>query len=497
MLAASWRPSGERGLGYVMAKIVLAGFNIDYEVLQDIRNGGGVPEFVTPETISAAYARISRDPTDVGELRRKSRNEVLKARQSNAAIVFGMGHHSVAEHAVFNFDITDVSRLAIEALESHRLASYTEKSQRYIKLDEDFVLPAEIEQAGAADPFREYMARSFFRYRKLVDALTSSGMDEKLAGEDARYVLPLAVTGQLGMTINARSLEHLIKRLASHPLSEVRELSTAFLDVAGPVAPSLIRFVEPGHYDLHRYEAAIEAARALPTIPASDGPMETGPESTVRMIACDPEGDVFILATLVQGVINRGLGPAIEWVRGLSTEERMKVFESITAGMSIHDPMPREFEHAGMTFEIIMSAAAFGQAKRHRMASITTQPYDPSLGITIPKSVYAASLANFMIEAFDDAHRMVDLLGGPSSALAGYAWLNANRRRCVMTLNLREFYHMSRLREDGHAQWDIRDIASRMSRTVKRAFPVCGSLLGGKDMVRDAIRERNRKAGID
>ena len=213
------------------------------------------------------------------------------------------------------------------------------------------------------------------------------------------------------------------------------------------------------------------------------------------MIACDPEGDVFILATLVQGVINRGLGPAIEWVRGLSTE-RMKVFESITAGMSIDRCRVSSARRNDFPDHHVGGGIRTGQ-KRHRMASITTQPYDPSLGITIPKSVYAAGLANFMIEAFDDAHRMVDLLGGPSSALAGYAWLNANRRRCVMTLNLREFYHMSRLREDGHAQWDIRDIASRMSRTVKRAFPVCGSLLGGKDMVRDAIRERNRKAGID
>ena len=200
MLAASWRPSGERGLGYVMAKIVLAGFNIDYEVLQDIRNGGGVPEFVTPETISAAYARISRDPTDVGELRRKSRNEVLKARQSNAAIVFGMGHHSVAEHAVFNFDITDVSRLAIEALESHRLASYTEKSQRYIKLDEDFVLPAEIEQAGAAD-LPQYVAflLQVQETRGCADVFRH-GRETRRRGCEVRA--PLAVTGQLGMTIN-------------------------------------------------------------------------------------------------------------------------------------------------------------------------------------------------------------------------------------------------------------------------------------------------------
>ena len=52
-----------------------------------------------------------------------------------------MGHHSVAEHAVFNFDVIGISRLAMEELEKFRLCSYTEKSQRYITLDKDFVLP--------------------------------------------------------------------------------------------------------------------------------------------------------------------------------------------------------------------------------------------------------------------------------------------------------------------------------------------------------------------
>ena len=55
----------------------------------------------TPETLSAAYARISRNPAPIPELRDKARKEVDKARRSNQAIIFGLGHSSVAEHAVF------------------------------------------------------------------------------------------------------------------------------------------------------------------------------------------------------------------------------------------------------------------------------------------------------------------------------------------------------------------------------------------------------------
>jgi len=111
-------------------KVTVAGFNIDIENCSD-----------SPETISAAYARISRDPRPISELRASAANALEKARSSNRTIIFEYGHGSVAEHAVFNFDILDLSRLGAEALQSFRLASFTEKSQRYIRMGEDWYFP--------------------------------------------------------------------------------------------------------------------------------------------------------------------------------------------------------------------------------------------------------------------------------------------------------------------------------------------------------------------
>ena len=124
-------------------RVILAGYNIDSQVVSDIV-GGSERNDATPETISAASARISRDPKPVDELRSAARREVEQARRSNRKIIFGMGHHSVAEHAVFNFDIIGVSRLAIEEIEMFRLWSFTEKSQRYITLEDEYVIPSEI-----------------------------------------------------------------------------------------------------------------------------------------------------------------------------------------------------------------------------------------------------------------------------------------------------------------------------------------------------------------
>ncbi|MBA4396928.1 MAG: thymidylate synthase (FAD), partial [Syntrophus sp. (in: bacteria)] len=112
-------------------KIMLAGYNLDSETIRGM--GDALPEIGerTPETIAAAYARISRNPRPVNELRSLARAEVEKARQSNRNIVFEMGHSSIAEHAVFNIDVLGVSRLLVEEIEKFRLCSYTEKSQRY------------------------------------------------------------------------------------------------------------------------------------------------------------------------------------------------------------------------------------------------------------------------------------------------------------------------------------------------------------------------------
>ena len=163
-----------------------------------------------------------------------------------------MGHHSVAEHAVFNFDCMDISRLALEELKQFRLVSYTEKSQRYVTLEGDFVHAGRIEKWRRAAPFsrRGGTGERFLpptpcaallalaeRRRPDLNGATAGRRElASLAKEDARYVLPLATCGQAGMTINARNLEHLFRRLALSRRAEVRRLSETLYELVMPVA---------------------------------------------------------------------------------------------------------------------------------------------------------------------------------------------------------------------------------------------------------------------
>ncbi len=404
-------------------RVILAGYNTDRENHSE-----------TPETISAAYARISRDPAPVDELRRQAAGEVEQARRSNRTIVFRYGHGSIAEHAVFNFDLLGISRLAAEAIQSFRLASFTEKSQRYIRIHEDWHLPDEIGDSVPA------LRRLFRCYGELLELLEKSGFKGTEAREDARYILPLAATTQMGMTVNARELEHMIRRLRAHPLAEVRELSSALHQAVLPVAPSLMIFTEPTEVD--------RLAHLQPE------PIPMGNEEAV-LLECDTDHRIARYLTELFGAPD---------------------FDRIYGSLGMHDALPRFWELFRADFQVTLSATAYAQLKRHRMSTQMVTGYDPSLGLTVPPSIIGAGGEEIFRRAAAEAEAAAAGLGRPGR----YLLTNAHRRQVRICMNGRELNHFSRLREDAHAQWDIRRLASRMISLVREKAPETTRLTCGK-----------------
>jgi flavin-dependent thymidylate synthase len=473
-------------------RVVLAGYNVDAQVLEEAQRAGMAKDRLTPEVFSAAYARISRDPRPVGELRREALFEVEKARRSNRRIIFGMGHHSVAEHAVFNYDITGVSRLAIEALEQFRLCSFTEKSQRYIKLDHDFVIPPELSGAPAEAALCELVARQAETYdaiyARLLERLERQQPEaaakrsgrrllEGSAKEDARYAISLATSGQLGLTANARNLEHIVRRLAASPLGELRELGVKLLSAGAQVAPSLMLFTEPAAFDVETpRELAAWAKTALG--PKDDPP----PEPAAARIVFEPEeADRRVAAALLFRFSDRGFADCLRAAGELDRDRLCELFETSMRHMEFFDSPLREFEHVQLTFEVVLSASCYAQLKRHRMTSQTVQDYSPELGVTVPPSIAEAGLEERLTESVELAEDLYRRLCEEHPIAAPYALSNAHRRRVLISCNLREMYHLVRLREDIHAQWDIRSLAGRLRELVEASMPLGSLLLCGKD----------------
>ena len=480
-------------------KIILAGHNIDQEIIREFREEHPERQDLTPETVAAAYARISRYPKPVNELRAIARGEVEKARASNRNIVFEMGHSSIAEHAVFNLDVLAVSRLLVEEIERFRLASYTEKSQRYVLFQDDFVIPPEIREADLEKAFVSTVRHQYDFYHRLYEKLRpwvfdrnpelaadpkNRGLLEGWAKEDARYCLPLATETQLGMTVNARNVELMIRRLAASPLAEAREYSRRLYEATHAVTPSLVRYTEPTPYDLETTAALrVEAAGVLGNFPtgAPDSATRKAGTDLVRLVDVTAEADEKVLTAILHSASDRPFAECREAAAQMNRKERESLVKTVLRRMKAYDAAPREFEQAVLTFELVISATCFAQVKRHRMAGITVQGYDPGLGVTVPPAVAEIGMEREFRDLCARTEETWERIRRRASAAAAYILTNAHRRRVLMRVSARELYHLARVRADGHAQWDIRETAVRMVALGRKAMPLTLLLVAGKD----------------
>jgi flavin-dependent thymidylate synthase len=468
-------------------QIILAGYNLDTEIIRLLAEGKDLP--LTPETLSAAYARISRDPRPVNELRALARSEVEKARRSNQNIIFNMGHHSVAEHAVFNFDVIGISRLACEALEGFRLCSFTEKSQRYITLSRDFLVPEEIKQAGFEKAFVSVVAKQNELYEKMFGRLKeyvlannqelaanpkNNNLLEGWAKEDARYISSLATLSQLGLTANARNLELMFRRFASGDLKELKELGQQMFALIEKVAPSVILFVEANPLDEKTYLELGRVAEKFLKRKNFSAP-------SVEIVDYTRFGDEKILAALLGRVSGASFGFCFEKVKKFSVARKREIFKTTCEHLEFYDVLPREFEFAEITFELIVSAACFAQLKRHRLVSISASDYEPGPGIVIPESVIKTGFEKEFRNIVRQSENLYFKMKPKIGRAAQYILTNAHQRRVLLKTNIRELYHISRLREDIHAQWDIRNITRKMTEAAQKIFPITLQLIGGKD----------------
>ena len=412
----------------------------------------------------------------MSELRRQACADVAKARRSNEKIIFSMGHHSVAEHSVFNFDLMEVSRLLLEEVESLRLASFTEKSQRYVTLRGDYTAPKEFspeDQEAYRLVVEELNGFYLTACERLKPLFADLPRAEERAKEDARYILPLGTQGQLGMTLNARNLEHLFRKLKRSPLREAQDLAEELWKLVRTIAPSILLFNDPSPFDKNLWE---RLENHLPKREEGVGLTEE-----FSLIGATSGGDELILSLLAASRSGAPVKHLIGWATSLDGEEKREVYDDLFREMAFFDTPPREFEAVDLIFQAVVSASNFAQLKRHRLATLLASSYDLSLGVTVPPSLAEVGLEGEFRGLIAKAEELYERLATRYGEAGEYLLTNSHRRRVVVKMNLRELYHFVRLRSDSHAQWDIRALSQRLEALAKRLFPLAASRLCGKD----------------
>jgi thymidylate synthase (FAD) len=187
-----------------------------------------------PEKTVSLAAKLCYSSSTIAELEDRVRETSI---EEFLGKILRMGHLSILEHANFTFGIDGISRVTSHQLVRHRLASYSQQSQRYVNLtkSDEYVVPETISaNAELSSKYQEFLGKVHSFYSEMVEA--------GIPKEDARYILPNAACTKIIVTMNARELLHFFRlRCCERAQWEIRDMATRMLVLAKKAAPIIFK----------------------------------------------------------------------------------------------------------------------------------------------------------------------------------------------------------------------------------------------------------------
>ena len=435
------------------------------------------PRDLTEEQIAVTFAMTSRRPEPFDEI--ATQVTAQSAADFNERWVLGYGHASVAEHAILHLAVENISRLACDTLEDNRLASFTEKSSRYQVIDPDsFHVPNELETKPALQSRYVAVCRSLFvAYAQLIRGVTEYLRSTQPQRENesvnayalrlrrqvtdaCRAVLPAATLTNVGVTANARTLEHAISKLMSSPLAEGRAIGAELRDQGRSITPTLVKYADHNPY----LAEARRIGHANVPEPGSE------PCGSVRLLEFDAQAARKLCAALL---FRRGgsYSDALAMMQAMSEAERLMIVNEAVRNIGPHDSAPREFEMVDFTFEFVFDYGALREFRRHRMQTYLSQPLTVVNGHATPALIEESGMAGVFEPAIAEADWLFSALAAEDPTLAQYVVTHAHHQRVLSKMNLRECYHLFKLRSSRQAHSAIRQPMLEAMRLAVEAQP--------------------------
>ncbi len=437
------------------------------------------PRALSPETIAVAFAKTSRSPESFRDIAAELSDE--SSAKFHEKWVVGYGHASVAEHAVLHIAFENVSRVAIESIESNRLASYTEKSTRYQKWgQDDFTIPPELDThplraefvdtirllfktyAGSLNPVRTLILDRFPRRENEGDEAWDRRIRSKYV-DVCRFLLPAAALANVGMTANARVIENTIRKMLSHELAEVREIGAQVKEVSKAETPTLVKYADVVPY-------LVETMQSIGELETGDWRLDD--EDWCSLIDYDKDGEKKVLAAALYRFGEMAYADALRHIESLNAEAKEKLAESLLGKLGKFEVPLRELEYSTYTFDLVMDQGAYAEFKRHRMMTQTSQRLTTRLGYATPLLITEAGFGSEYEAAMGAASAMFEKLYEFNPAVAQYVVPNGFNRRVLAQFNLREAFAFCQLRSAANAHFSIRRVAQKIYEEMARVHPL-------------------------
>ncbi len=454
------------------------------------------PRALSPETIAVAFAKTSRSPESFRDIAAQLSDE--KSAQFHEKWVVGYGHASVAEHAVLHIAFENVSRLAIESIESNRLASYTEKSTRYQRWgSDDFTVPPEMTDHPLRDEYMDTVRLLFKTYAESLEPVRSliferfprrenesdDAWDRRIRSkyvDVCRFILPAASLANVGMTANARVLENMIRKMLSHELAEVREIGAKVKEVAKGQTPTLVKYADVVPY-------LVETIKEFENRKSSI--QNRKPDEWCNLVDYDKDGESKVLAAALYRFGEMAYTDALGYVKSLDGPELEKLAGSLLGRLGKFDVPLRELEYCAYTFDLVMDQGAYAEFKRHRMMTQTPQRLTTHRGYATPLLITEAGFGSEYEAAMESASTMFEKLYQFNPNVAQYVVPNGFNRRVLAEFNLREAFAFCQLRSAANAHFSIRRVAQRMYEEMARAHPLLTKYMNLHDETWQGVEE--------
>ena len=448
------------------------------------------PRELTEEQLAVVFAMTSRNPQPFDEIAQLVSTE--KAADFHERWVLNYGHSSVAEHAIIHMALENISRLACDTVEDNRLASYTEKSSRYQVLDQGhYHIPRELERHPLRDVYVDTCDSLFLAYREAVDKVIEylRGATPQNEGERdsaytlrlrreatdvCRFLLPAATLTNVGMTLNARSMEHAIRKLLSSNLLEQQELGEALKEQGRNITPTLIKYADRNEYLVLTREAQQDMGQ-------DDVKHVSYGDCRAELVHYDPQAESKLAAALLYRLSSGSYQDVWQRAETMSQAQREEVVHQALDRLGPHDIPLRELEVVDYTFDLVMDYGAYREFKRHRMQTYIPQPATVDLGYIVPDLIQDAGLEEPFRESMEIAaqgfHRISEALPGVGEYLVTHAHL----RRVLSKMNLRECYHLFKLRTSPQAHFTLRRVMQQALDLVVQRHPLLFKYLRLRD----------------
>lgn len=421
-----------------------------------------------------------------------------KARAFHEKWVVGYGHGSVAEHGCVHLALEDISIIASKLVEDGRLASYTEKSTRYVAFDPSKIYypPRILAEPAVASLYRNAVTALLSAYTgwtedfvARIKTLAPRTPKQTERGHDTasratvfdtlRYLLPAATHTNIGLTLNARALEHLIVKLLSQPLEEGHLLGAQLKAEAQHIVPTLLKYADRSEY---RADTPPDIAHLIQSLlPAPRQAAEqckVQKPSSVTLVSVDPYAEETLVASILYEHASLPMAELLASVRTLDTLSKEQIIDAYLARRGRHDAPGRALERISCTLEMEMDYGAYRDVQRHRMATQLLQPLTPALGYVTPPLVTAFGCGaryDDLMHTAQETYAQVYAAGlAPEAA---YILPLATRIRTLFTWNLRELTHFIELRSARQGHPAYRRVAQDAYHALAQAQPLIARYL--------------------